>query len=190
MSNRTPAGHHTMTSMTSGTSGTVSPLYGNPSAPAPAWDDVERRLTEAQLYWMVTVRSDGRPHAVPLCGVWHAGAFWFCTGDAEQKMRNLEHDPHVVVTAGPLGADGWARGKDIAVEGVATRVEDETALRTVADLWPAKYDGDWRWAVREGRFFELTHRGDGTTDGAVVFRVPPDKVLVFGDEHGQTTYGF
>jgi general stress protein 26 len=172
------------------TTGTVSPIYGHPATPAPAWQEVEHRLTEAQLYWMVTVRSDGRPHAVPLCGVWRDGAFFFCTGDAEQKMRNLEHDPHVVVTAGPLGADGWGSGKDIAVEGVATRVEDMELLATLADAWRAKYDGDWDFAPRDGRFFELSDSGDGTGDGALVFRVPPSKVLVFGDEHGQTTYRF
>jgi len=172
------------------TTGTVSPLYGNPSADAPAWAEVDRRLAAAPLYWIVTVRRDGRPHAVPLCGVWRDGAFFFCTGDAEQKMRNLEHDPHVVVTAGPLGADGWGSGKDVAVEGIATRVDDEVLLRQLADEWTRKYAGDWQWEVREGRFFELSHQGDGTGDGAVVFRVPPDKVLVFGDQHGQTTYRF
>ena len=172
------------------TTGTVSPLYGNPSADAPAWAEVDRRLAAAPLYWIVTVRRDGRPHAVPLCGVWRDGAFFFCTGDAEQKMRNLEHDPHVVVTAGPLGAGGWGNGKDIAVEGVATRVSDPSLLQELAEEWRTKYAGDWQWEVREGRFFELSHQGDGTGDGAVVFRVPPDKVLVFGDEHGQTTYRF
>jgi general stress protein 26 len=172
------------------TSGTVSPLYGDPSADAPAWADVDHRLAAAQLYWIVTVRRDGRPHAVPLCGVWRDGAFFFCTGDAEQKMRNLEHDPHVAVTAGPLGAHGWAKGKDIAVEGVATRVTDEALLRDLAEAWRSKYTGDWVWEVRDGRFFELSHQGDGTGDGAVVFRVPPDKVLVFGDDHGQTTFRF
>ena len=170
------------------TSGTVSPRYGNPSAPAPEWSDVDRRLTEAQLYWMVTVRRDGRPHAVPLCGVWRDGTFYFCTGEDEQKARNLEHDPHLVVTAGPLGADGWTHGKDIAVEGVAQRVEDVALLEELAAAWAEKYDDDWQWEVRDGRFFELTGSGDGRGDGSVVFRVPPDKVLVFGDEHGQTTY--
>jgi nitroimidazol reductase NimA-like FMN-containing flavoprotein (pyridoxamine 5'-phosphate oxidase superfamily) len=172
------------------TSGTISPLYGDASATAPDWSDIDARLAAAQLYWLVTVRRDGRPHAVPLCGVWHDGAFFFCTGDAEQKMRNLEHDPHVVVTAGPLGADGWSKGKDIAVEGVATHVDDAELLRSLADEWERKYDGDWRWEVRDGRFFELSQQGDGTGGGAAVFRVPPDKVLVFGDEHGQTTYRF
>src|SRR3954468_7156488 len=145
------------------TSGTISPDYGDPSPTAPAWEDVDQRLTDAQLYWLVTVRRDGRPHAVPVCGAWRDGAFYFCTGDAEQKMRNLEHDPHVVVTAGPLGADGWDAGKDIAVEGVATRVSDEALLRELAEEWRTKYDGDWEWEVRDGRFHEVTRQGDGSS---------------------------
>ena len=172
------------------TSGSISPLYGDASATAPEWSDIDRRLSEAPLYWIVTVRSDGRPHAVPLCGVWRDGAFFFCTGDAEQKMRNLEHDPHVVVTAGPLGAEGWGSGKDIAVEGVATRVSDVALLAELAEEWRTKYDDDWVWEVRGRRFFEVSNQGDGSGDGAVIFRVPPSKVLVFGDEHGQTTYRF
>jgi len=94
------------------------------------------------------------------------------------------------VPPGGAAARTWGSGKDIAVEGVATRVADEALLRSLADEWSRKYDGDWEWEVRDGRFFELSDQGDGTRDGAVVFRVPPDKVLVFGDEHGQTTYRF
>jgi general stress protein 26 len=170
--------------------GSVSPHYGDPSAGAPPWAVVSQRLTDAALYWIVTVRADGRPHAVPLCGVWHDGAFWFCTGQGEQKMRNLEHDPHVVVTAGPLGAQGWRSGKDIAVEGVAEQVTDASVLETLAHAWRTKYADDWIFEAREGRFFEVTDQGAGQGDGALVFRVPPSKVLVFGDEHGQTTYRF
>ena len=69
--------------------------YGDASAAAPPWDDIERLFTDAQLYWIITVRTDGRPHAVPLVGVWHDGAFAFCTGPEEQKQRNLGVNPHV-----------------------------------------------------------------------------------------------
>mgnify|MGYP003788555729 CR=1 FL=1 len=62
------------------TTGRIDPRYGNPSATAPAGTEIERLLTDAQLYWIVTVRADGRPHAVPLVGVWHDGSFAFCTG--------------------------------------------------------------------------------------------------------------
>src|SRR3954466_7366862 len=121
------------------TTGVIDPRYGNATAAAPDWDEVVRRLTTAQLYWLVTVRTDGRPHAVPLCGVWHDGTFAFCTGAEEQKMRNLDANPHVVVAAGTLGADGWSQGKDIAVEGVATRITEETELRALAAAWGDKY---------------------------------------------------
>jgi Pyridoxamine 5'-phosphate oxidase len=61
------------------TTGKIDPRYGDAAATAPPWDDIERLLTDAQLYWIITVRTDGRPHAVPLVGVWHDGAFAFCT---------------------------------------------------------------------------------------------------------------
>ena len=170
--------------------GHIDPRYGDAAATAPDWADVERRLTDAQLYWLVTVRADGRPHAVPLCGCWHDGAFAFCTGAEEQTMRNLAANRRVAVTAGPLGAGGWASGKDIVVEGTAERVTAETTLRTLAQAWADKYDGDWRWEVRDEQFFELTDSGGGGEGGAQVFRVTPAKVMVFGDEHGQTTYRF
>ena len=171
------------------TTGTVHRDYGNAAAPPPPWSEIDERLTDAQLYWLVTVRRDGRPHAVPLCGVWHRGEFVFATGDAEQKMRNLEGNPHVTVTAGPLGAGGWATGKDIAVEGVAERIVDELELRRLAGLWREKYGDDWVFEVHDGQFFEVSDSGDGH-GGARVFRVTPSKVLVFGDDHGQTRYRF
>ena len=71
------------------TTGKIDPRYGDPSATAPPWNDIEQLLIDAQLYWIITVRADGRPHAVPLVGVWHDGAFAFCTGSEEQKQRNL-----------------------------------------------------------------------------------------------------
>ncbi|MFL6101151.1 MAG: pyridoxamine 5'-phosphate oxidase family protein [Actinomycetales bacterium] len=109
------------------TTGQIDPRYGDASATAPPWDDIERLLTDAQLYWVITVRVDGRPHAVPLVGVWHDGAFAFCTGPDEQKAHNLEANPRVAVTTGATGANGWASGKDVAVEGTASRVTEAAA---------------------------------------------------------------
>ena len=59
------------------TTGKIDPRYGDAAATAPPWDVIERLLTDAQLYWIITVRTDGRPHAVRLVGVWHDGAFAF-----------------------------------------------------------------------------------------------------------------
>jgi nitroimidazol reductase NimA-like FMN-containing flavoprotein (pyridoxamine 5'-phosphate oxidase superfamily) len=170
--------------------GEIDPRYGDASATAPSWDDIERLLTEAQLYWIITVRVDERPHAVPLVGVWHDGAFAFCTGSQEQKARNLEANPQVSVISGGMGASGWASGKDVVVEGTAIRVTDAEALQALADAWFAKYGEDWKFEVRGAEFVELSHSGGSTGGGAWVYRVAPTKVIVFGDAHGQTAYRF
>ncbi len=172
------------------TTGTIDPRYGDPSADPPPWEAVERLLTDAQLYWIITVRADGRPHAVPLVGVWHDGAFAFCTGPQEQKRRNLDGNPHVAVTTGSTGAAGWDSGTDAVVEGTAVRVTDPDALRTLAAAWSAKYGDDWQFEVRGEEFVEVSDSGGSTEGGAWVYRVAPAKVMLFGGDHGQTTYRF
>ena len=172
------------------TRGMIDPRYGDASAIAPAWEGIERLLADAQLYWIITVRRDGRPHAVPLVGVWHDGAFAFCTGREEQKQANLDANPHVAVTTGSTGANGWNRGKDVVVEGLAARVTDAGTLQALAGAWFAKYGEDWKFEVRGQEFVELSNSGGSTEGGARVYRVSPAKVIVFGDEHGQTTYRF
>src|ERR1700761_2780729 len=121
------------------TDGVIDPRYGDASATAPPWSEIERLLTDAQLYWIVTVRTDSRPHAVPLVGVWHEGAFAFVTGEEEQKQRNLDGNPRVAITTGSNGTDGWKVGKDVVVEGSAVRVTDAGVLETLAAAWYAKY---------------------------------------------------
>jgi nitroimidazol reductase NimA-like FMN-containing flavoprotein (pyridoxamine 5'-phosphate oxidase superfamily) len=172
------------------TTGKIDPRYGDPSVTAPPWADIEHLLTDAQLYWIITVRADGRPHAVPLVGVWHDGAFAFCTGSEEQKQRNLDANTHVAVTTGTTGGNGWNRGKDIVVEGTAVRVTNAEALQGLADAWFNKYGDDWRFEVRGEEFVELSSSGGSTEGGAWVYRVAPSKVIAFGDPHGQTTYRF
>ena len=172
------------------TTGKIDPRYGDASATAPSWDEVERLLTDAQLYWIITVRADGRPHAVPLVGVWHNGTFAFCTGADEQKQRNLDVNPHVAVTTGNSGRDGWDSGKHIVVEGTVERVIDSGDLQSLADAWFDKYGDDWKFEVRHREFVEVSQSGGGTEGGARVYRVRAEKVLAFGDGHGQTKYQF
>lgn len=74
--------------------------YGLPEDGAPGplkWEDVEVKLAASRNYWICTTRPDGRPHAMPVWGVWHAGALYFSTGEETQKARNLAHQPAVVV---------------------------------------------------------------------------------------------
>jgi hypothetical protein len=169
-------------------SGKIDPRYGDPSANAPPWDDIERLLVNAQLYWIITVRADGRPHAVPVVGVWQNEAFAFCTGSEEQKQRNLDVNRRVAVTTGSTGVNGWDHGKDVVVEGTALRLTSADDLQELAEAWYAKYGEAWAFEVRGQGFAELGSSGEA--GGAWVYRVVPEKVIVFGESHGQTTYGF
>ena len=138
-------------------------------------------LEQAELYWLTTVRSDGRPHVTPLIGVVEGEAVHFCTGLREQKARNLEHSAQVALTT---GNNTWAEGLDVVVEGGAVRVEDRDALQRLADAYEAKYGSVWHFDVGDGVF------GTGE-DAAAVFRIEPTKVLAFAKEpHAQTTYRF
>ena len=155
--------------------------FSDPEAGPTPWSDVEELLERAELYWLTTVRADGRPHVTPLIGVLSDGAVHFCTGLREQKARNLEHSARVALTT---GNNTWARGLDVVVEGTAVRVTDRDALRRLADAYEAKYGSVWHFDVGDGVFVT-----EG--DSAAVFRIEPAKVLAFAKEpHAQTTYRF
>ncbi|WP_395694771.1 pyridoxamine 5'-phosphate oxidase family protein [Nocardioides sp.] len=162
------------------TSGHLDDRFSAPDATAPSWRSVEELLERAELYWLTTVRSDGRPHVTPLVGVWSDGRIAFCTGVGEQKHVNLQHSSPVSVTT---GTNGWRSGTDVVVEGSAERVTGRERLLPLADAWQRKYGDDWAWSADDEGFTD----GDGTRPW--VYVVPPAKVIVFGkDPHAQTTF--
>ena len=105
-------------------------------ATATPWTTGRQHLADAELYWLSTVRPDGRPHVTPLLGVWLDDALYFCTGETERKARNLAQNPHCVLTT---GTNALHAGIDMVVEGDAVRVRDDAALQRVADAYEAKY---------------------------------------------------
>jgi len=66
--------------------------FSSEGAKPTAWPEARKHLEGAELYWLTTVRADGRPHVTPLIAVWLDGAMHFCTGASEQKAKNLEHN--------------------------------------------------------------------------------------------------
>src|SRR6185312_1479946 len=124
--------------------------FSDPEASPVPWADTERALGAAQLYWISTVRADGRPHVTPLVAVWLDGAIHFSTGPTEQKVVNLRGNPHVILTT---GCNDWDKGLDIVVEGDAIQVTDNAALERLAEAWATKWDGRWHYEVRDGAFY-------------------------------------
>ena len=156
--------------------------FSDPEAGPTPWSAAEALLEEAELYWITTVRPDGRPHVTPLIGVYFEGAAHFCTGLQEQKARNLEHNDRVALTT---GNNAWASGLDVVVEGTAVRVAETDTLQRLADAYEAKYGSVWHFDVAGGGF-----AGQGE-EVAGVFRIEAAKVLAFAKEpHGQTTFRF
>jgi hypothetical protein len=151
-----------------------------------SWQQVSEALTAAELYWLTTVRRDGRPHITPLVGAWVDDAFVFCTGQEEQKAQNLTHSTSVAVTT---GANTWNDGLDVVVEGDAERITGREILTKWADVIREKYRGVWDFTPTDDGFGHSDDSGESHT--AHVYRVTPVKVLAFAKSpHGQTTFRF
>jgi general stress protein 26 len=158
------------------------PRFSDPDAVATPWEDTQRVLETAPLFWITTVRADGRPHMTPLVAVWLGGAIHFCTGAAEQKAVNLRGNPRVTLST---GCNRWDEGIDVVVEGKAVRVTDQAALERLAEAWATKWNGQWKFQARDGVFVNQ----DGGT--ALVFSVRPEQVFAFAKgTFGQTRYRF
>jgi nitroimidazol reductase NimA-like FMN-containing flavoprotein (pyridoxamine 5'-phosphate oxidase superfamily) len=148
----------------------LDPRFSDPGVVATDWDETRQALEAAELFWISTVRADGRPHVTPVVAVWLDGAIYFSTGDTEQKAINLRGNAHVILMT---GCNSWDRGLDVVVEGKAVQITDDELLKRLAQAWAAKWDGRWRFEVRDGAF----HHEDG--GAALVFLVTPTKVLAF-----------
>jgi nitroimidazol reductase NimA-like FMN-containing flavoprotein (pyridoxamine 5'-phosphate oxidase superfamily) len=164
------------------TSERIDRRYSDEKAEQVPWADAEAKLAEAEVAWIVTVRSDGRPHATPMVPVLHDGKVYFHTGSAEVKYANLRTNPHVLVL---VGDTAWDHGLDVAVEGTAVPVTDDALLRRIADLYRGRWDGRWRLDIQNGVVAASTPDVQ-----LVVFEVTPGKVYGYakGDPFSQTTY--
>jgi hypothetical protein len=88
-------------------SGPAAPRAGRPHIPDYGistsskgllpWKWAEQRLKKSREYWFVTALPNGRPHVMPVWGVWVDSAFYFSTGRDTRKARNLARSPYCVV---------------------------------------------------------------------------------------------
>jgi nitroimidazol reductase NimA-like FMN-containing flavoprotein (pyridoxamine 5'-phosphate oxidase superfamily) len=150
--------------------GVLDPRYSADGATAASWAEARRLLAAAELYWLTTIRPDGRPHITPLIAVWLDGALHLCTGPHEQKARNLAANPRCALTT---GTNTLSDGYDLVIEGEAVRVTDDAELARIADAYTAKYGPDWHFTVSDGHL----HSAGGP---AVAYRVAPVTAYGFG----------
>lgn len=125
------------------------PGYGLPhgSKGLLPWTWAERRLTRSRIYWIVTMRSDGAPHVMPVWGVWVERVFYFSTGARSRKARNLAANARCVVCTEDAA-------EAVIVEGVARRTRAPQVLRKLAAPYAGKYK-PWRLDPRLGPVFAV-----------------------------------
>jgi len=97
------------------------------------WAWAEERLTASRNYWAVTLWPDGRPHAMPVWGVWDSGAFWFSSSGRSRKARNVAADPRCTITTEDAG-------NPVVMEGTATVITDMGDIERFLSLSNAKYE--------------------------------------------------
>jgi hypothetical protein len=108
-----------------------------PDAGKLPWSWARERLERARNYWLSTVSADGRPHAMPVWGVWHDERFFFSASPASRRIRNLARSPGVVVTT------------ESAVEGVVLEgAWSELRPGAELDRFAAAYDRKYDWDIR------------------------------------------
>jgi Pyridoxamine 5'-phosphate oxidase len=149
-----------------------SPQASRPHAPAaygiPAsmdgmmsWSVVTHCLENSRTYWLASTRPDGRPHVVPIWGLWLEDTFYFGGSPSTRWAQNVATNPAVALHL----EDGE---QVIIVEGVVDEYlpdSDLTARLSAASV--AKY--------------ATGSASSGTTEGAQesILRLRPQIVLAW-----------
>src|SRR5262249_2701778 len=90
-----------------------------PDTPVP-WDEGEQSLISERYFWIVTTRSGGRPHAIPIWAVWLNETLWFASSPETVSAKNLATTPWALVHV-PSGRN------PIVIEGTTERLPPTAA---------------------------------------------------------------
>ena len=161
----------------------LEPQFSSDDATPTPWAEARERLARAEVYWLSTVRPDGRPHVTPIAAIWLDDALYFTTGQTERKAKNLAQNTHCVVTTGCNVPEGL----DVVVEGNATRVSGGARLQRAADRFASKYEPPFNFTVRDGAFYV-----EGIETEVLVYELAPTTAFGFGkgDSFSQTRWRF
>src|SRR5215207_867802 len=101
-----------------------------------SWEWVEEQMTKANNYWVSSVRPDGRPHAMPISGIWSEGRLYFSSDRKARRSLNLAANPHASVHL--ESAD-----EVVILEGRIEEVTDQAELNTIAQALGAKFKSEF-----------------------------------------------
>ena len=96
------------------------------------WDWARRRLIRAHNYWVSTTCPDGRPHAMPVWGLWMDEMFCFSTARRSRKARNLSRDARLIVHL-------ESGGQTVILEGRVRQITDAGLMKRYVAAYEPKY---------------------------------------------------
>jgi nitroimidazol reductase NimA-like FMN-containing flavoprotein (pyridoxamine 5'-phosphate oxidase superfamily) len=100
------------------------------------WTWVAKKMGLCHTFWLATIHDhDGRPHIMPVWGVWLEDAFFFSTARKSRKGRNLAANPACTIT----NDDGR---EAVIVEASASELKDQATLQRVTAAYKKKYKMD------------------------------------------------
>jgi PPOX class probable F420-dependent enzyme len=139
--------------------GIVGPGEGSGLLP---WSWATERLVSSHDYWVATIHPDGRPHVMPVWGVWENGALWFSSSGQSRKTRNLARDPRCtattdnplepVVVEGRVAPVGSAEAVSAFTAAVNAKYGTDYSIDFFADNACLRLDPSWAFGLKEGDF--------------------------------------
>jgi len=119
------------------------------------WSWAQERLVANRNYWVVTADAAGRPHAMPVWGVWDPDEdrFLFSCAPSSRKARNLAQNPRMVVAVDDTVECISAEGTGVALDDVDRR--EQWIERYLAKYRPISPDLDGEF-VRSHLMVEFT----------------------------------
>lgn len=123
------------------------------------WKEVTGMLAKAHTYWLGTVRPDGRPHVMPVWGVWMDGAVYFGTDRESQKGRNLRANPAVTVHLdGEYAVILEGRAGQVSDAGVIAKLDKDYAKKYGMSLTSASPVEPFVVAVEPAKIFAFREK--------------------------------
>ncbi|MGB1249551.1 MAG: pyridoxamine 5'-phosphate oxidase family protein [Candidatus Promineifilaceae bacterium] len=117
------------------------------------------RLETERNIWLATIRSNGRPHLVPIWFIWHEACLFLGMKGKSVKARNLQQNPNV----------------SLALEDGSNVVICEGSAETYPQPWSAellaKFKAKYDWDI------------PGDPDGyGLIVKIKPRKWMMWGAE--------
>ncbi|MGB9754275.1 pyridoxamine 5'-phosphate oxidase family protein [Roseiflexus castenholzii] len=83
-----------------------------------SWDFVSEHMSQSRHYWICTIFPDGRPHVVPVWGIWFEHRLFFEGSMQTAWDKNISHNPHIAVHTPDAE-------KVVIIEGTAHIIQDD-----------------------------------------------------------------